>query len=177
MLYEVITTSEGSASTCPKSGLTVRSTVRLFVRPNFPSMPAFFSRITSYNVCYTKLLREADPSEVNLSSFETLYSEKRPFFVEGKDILSFRLLEGGGPLSFDNLFYTRRIGRAPGYAPTLSDNEYSKAPGTTSILGAAKLTGRTPKGWSLGFLESVTQSVITSYSIHYTKLYDENNPI
>ncbi len=121
-----------------KFGLTNNLTVDLTVNPDFGQV-------------------EADPSEVNLSSFETLYSEKRPFFVEGKDILSFRLLEGGGPLSFDNLFYTRRIGRAPGYAPTLSDNEYSKAPGTTSILGAAKLTGRTPKGWSLGFLESVTQ--------------------
>src|SRR5690606_37292658 len=32
---------------------------------------------------------EADPSDVNLSAFETFFSEKRPFFVEGSNIFSF----------------------------------------------------------------------------------------
>ena len=27
---------------------------------------------------------EADPSELNLSAFETFFDERRPFFVEGK---------------------------------------------------------------------------------------------
>ncbi|HEX8246011.1 MAG TPA: DUF5916 domain-containing protein, partial [Longimicrobium sp.] len=34
---------------------------------------------------------EADPAEVNLSAFETFFSEKRPFFIEGSNLLS-----GGG---------------------------------------------------------------------------------
>ena len=33
---------------------------------------------------------EADPSEVNLTAFETYFSERRPFFVEGKNIYDFQ---------------------------------------------------------------------------------------
>ncbi len=33
---------------------------------------------------------EADPSEVNLTAFETYFSERRPFFVEGKNIFQFQ---------------------------------------------------------------------------------------
>jgi hypothetical protein len=100
---------------------------------------------------------EADPSEVNLTTFETKFSEKRPFFIEGKNILSFNILNGGGPLYNDNLFYSRRIGKTPSYSSDLADNEYIKSPINTSILGAFKLTGRTRKGWSVGVLESLTQ--------------------
>lgn len=100
---------------------------------------------------------EADPSEVNLTVFETKFDERRPFFIEGKNILSLDILDGGGPLASDNLFYSRRIGKKPSYYPDLEDNEYIKWPASTSILGAAKLTGKTRKGLSLGILESVTQ--------------------
>ncbi len=103
---------------------------------------------------------EADPSEVNLTTFETKFEEKRPFFIEGKNILSLNLLSGGGPLSTDNLFYSRRIGKAPSYEPDLEDNQYIDRPGNTSILGAFKLTGKTQKGWSIGILESITQKEI-----------------
>jgi hypothetical protein len=100
---------------------------------------------------------EADPSEVNLTTFETKFDERRPFFIEGKNILSFNFENGGGPLSSDNLFYSRRIGRSPTYYPDLEDNEYIDQPGSTTILGAFKLTGKTQKGWSVGVLESLTQ--------------------
>ena len=103
---------------------------------------------------------EADPSEVNLTTFETKFNEKRPFFIEGKNILSLNLLSGGGPLSADNLFYSRRIGRYPSYSPDLEDNEYIDSPDKTSILGAFKVTGRTQNGWSIGLLESITQREI-----------------
>lgn len=99
---------------------------------------------------------EADPSQVNLTSFETFFEEKRPFFIEGKNILSFPLMFGDGDLASENLFYSRRIGRRPHYSPDLADNEYMKSPEFTSILGAAKITGKTKTGWSLGFLESLT---------------------
>jgi len=99
---------------------------------------------------------EADPSQVNLTSFETFFQEKRPFFIEGKNILSFPLMFGDGDLASENLFYSRRIGRRPHYSPDLADNEYMRAPEFTSILGAAKLTGKTKTGWSLGLLESLT---------------------
>lgn len=98
---------------------------------------------------------EADPSEVNLTAFETFFQEKRPFFIEGKNITSFSLGFGDGDLSQENLFYSRRIGRRPQYEPDLRDNEYIDSPKNTSIIGAAKLTGKTESGWSVGVIESV----------------------
>ncbi|MSR36894.1 MAG: hypothetical protein EXR95_09710 [Gemmatimonadetes bacterium] len=91
---------------------------------------------------------ELDPAVINLTAFETRYAERRPFFVEGAEIFDFG---EGGP----SLVYSRRVGRAPqGDAPDAA--AYSVAPGTTTILGAAKLTGKTPSGWSMGFLNAVT---------------------
>jgi len=107
---------------------------------------------------------EADPSQVNLTSFETFFQEKRPFFIEGKNILSFPLNFGDGDLASENLFYSRRIGRRPHYDPELADNEYVKAPEFTSILGAAKITGKTQKGWSMGILESLTSDEFADIS-------------
>ncbi|PKP45661.1 MAG: hypothetical protein CVT94_17310 [Bacteroidetes bacterium HGW-Bacteroidetes-11] len=97
---------------------------------------------------------EADPSEVNLTAFESYFEEKRPFFVEGRNILSFGVTPGENESSSDNLFYSRRIGRAP--HRDLSDYDYTDAPTNTTILGAFKLTGKTSNGWSVGLLESVT---------------------
>ena len=69
---------------------------------------------------------EADPSEVNLTAFETFFPEKRPFFIEGSNIFNYSITNGGGPMSQDNLFYSRRIGRRPHHDPDLEDNEYAK---------------------------------------------------
>jgi hypothetical protein len=103
---------------------------------------------------------EADPSEVNLSAFETFFQEKRPFFIEGKNIFDFKPTNGDGSNSSDNLFYSRRIGRRPHYSPDLNDNEYAKTPEQTNILGAFKLSGKTRKGLSLGLLETFTQKEV-----------------
>jgi len=101
---------------------------------------------------------EADPSEVNLTAFETYFSERRPFFVEGKNIYQFQPSNTIviNNFSADNLFYSRRIGRSQHYSPTLSANEYADIPESTTILGAMKLTGKTKDGLSIGILESVT---------------------
>ena len=99
---------------------------------------------------------EADPSEVNLSTFETFFPERRAFFIEGKNILSHRVTPVG-PFRNDNLFYSRRVGRSPGYWPDTEDDEYLKMPKNTTILGAFKLTGKTKKGLSIGVMESITQ--------------------
>lgn len=103
---------------------------------------------------------EADPSEVNLTAFETYFSERRPFFVEGKNIYQFQpsntiVIHNMGA---DNLFYSRRIGRSPHYYRGLSDGEYADVPEATTILGAMKLSGKTKKGLSIGVLESVTSN-------------------
>ena len=100
---------------------------------------------------------EIDPAFVNLTAFEQFLPEHRPFFVEGADIFNF----GGGSggfLQFGNapqFFYSRRIGRAPEGSPT-SSGQYVDIPQNTKILGAAKLTGRAPSGWSVGVLDAVT---------------------
>ncbi|MCP4200986.1 MAG: carbohydrate binding family 9 domain-containing protein [bacterium] len=101
---------------------------------------------------------EADPSEVNLSAFETFFDERRPFFIEGKEIFDLRLAPAttGGDFTRDTLFYSRRIGRPPGHDPDLPDEAYVDVPGFTRILGAFKLSGKTASGLSLGLLESVT---------------------
>jgi len=100
---------------------------------------------------------EADPSQVNLSAFETFFPEKRPFFIEGRNIFNFRMTSGDGDAGTTGMFYSRRIGRPPHFEPDLGDNEFSKVPDNTSILGAFKLSGKTRKGTSIGILESFTQ--------------------
>ena len=99
---------------------------------------------------------EADPSEVNLTAFETFFQERRPFFIEGRNITSFRIGIGDGDLGNDNLFYSRRIGRRPQLSLSLDDGEYSSTPRQSRILGAVKLTGKTAGGLSVGIVEAVT---------------------
>jgi len=106
---------------------------------------------------------EVDPAVVNLSAFETFFDERRPFFVEGAGYFGF----GGlncffcSNVSSLSTFYTRRLGRrpqAPGHAFAMGgDSSYADVPENTTILGAAKLTGRTPSGWSIGVLDAVTR--------------------
>ena len=94
---------------------------------------------------------EADPAEVNLTAFETFFPEQRPFFIEGN-----QLLQGQGP----GYYYSRRIGGQPrGYAtgPFVDDADFVDQPGYATILGAAKLTGRTSSGMSIGALAALTQ--------------------
>ena len=96
---------------------------------------------------------EADPAVVNLSAFETFFSERRPFFVEGGGIFSFDVDCNDGNCS--GLFYSRRIGRTPRGEPDVPDGGHSTAPTQTTILGAAKLTGRIGN-FSVGALNAVT---------------------
>jgi hypothetical protein len=100
---------------------------------------------------------EADPSEVNLSAYETFFSERRPFFIEGKNITNFNIGIGDGDVGNDNLFYSRRIGRRPQGYPDIDDGMYADVPNFTSIIGAAKLTGKSQNGLSVGFVEAVTR--------------------
>jgi Domain of unknown function (DUF5916) len=89
---------------------------------------------------------EADPAEVNLSAFETFFAERRPFFTEGAS-----LLRGDGP----GYFYSRRIGASPRLEAT---GDFVDSPHNSTILGAAKVTGRLPSGLSIGGLAAVTDA-------------------
>jgi hypothetical protein len=101
---------------------------------------------------------EVDPAVVNLSEFETFFPEKRPFFLEGAQIFgNFGQMGANGFWGFNtsdpNIFYSRRIGRTPQMSPS---GEFSDLPTATTILGAAKLTGKTRNGWSIGLMNAVT---------------------
>ena len=95
---------------------------------------------------------EADPSMINLSANELFFAEKRPFFLEGTDL--FRLPIGNGDNVIEGSFYSRRIGAAP--ADPAASYDYIKKPPSTAIYGAAKLTGKTTGGWSVGVFDAVT---------------------
>ena len=112
-----------------KVGLTSNFTMDLTVNPDFGQV-------------------EADPSLVNLTTYETFFEEKRPFFLEGKNIFEYGIND-------DLLFYSRRIGHAPAFDPPTTG--FEKVPTATRILSAAKLTGKTPEGLSVGVLESITE--------------------
>jgi hypothetical protein len=95
---------------------------------------------------------DADPSEINLTTVETFLTERRPFFLEGKDIFEIKLDD-------DYAFYTRRIGDAPSLSPP-GDGMHD-APGSNRILGAAKLTGHTQSGLTVGVLHAVVDRTTT----------------
>ena len=101
---------------------------------------------------------EVDPAVVNLTAYETFFQEKRRFFIEGADI--FNNFGRGGSNNFfgfnnsnPDMFYSRRIGRAPSVE---AEGDFVDTPRATTILGAAKLTGKTSNGWSIGLIEAVT---------------------
>nr|WP_240894593.1 DUF5916 domain-containing protein [Fodinibius halophilus] len=114
---------------------------------------------------------EADPAQVNLSAFETFFEEKRPFFTQNQQL--FRSLSGGGGRS-DRYFYSRRIGAAPSLRPTGNDDiDYAEEISNTSIIGAAKITGRFPSGLSVGGLGTVTAREKAEVYNADTDTYDE----
>jgi hypothetical protein len=116
-----------------KWGITSNITVDATVNPDFGQV-------------------EADPSVLNLSAFETFFQERRPFFIEGTGIFRFGVNCNVVNCSGEGLFYSRRVGRSPqigAYADATS-------PTATTIIGAAKLTGRLPGGLTIGFLDAVT---------------------
>lgn len=96
---------------------------------------------------------EADPAEVNLTAFETFFDERRPFFLEGSRVLTGSRprdpWESGGA----EYFYSRRIGARPVGS---GSGDFVDYPATSTILGAAKITGRLATGTSLGVLGAVT---------------------
>ena len=118
---------------------------------------------------------EADPAEVNLTAYESYFSERRPFFVEGADIFS-TTSPGFIPVSGAQFLYSRRIGRAPqGYADARTG--FVDQPSSSTILGATKLTGRTAGGWSVGLLDAVTAREFATVDSAGVRFRDEVEPL
>ena len=101
---------------------------------------------------------EADPAVVNLTAFESFFSERRPFFVEGTGLYRFELncYIVVDCSTNEGLFYSRRIGRSPALRSQYGDATTATS---TPIAAAAKLTGRTKSGLSFGLLEALTPEV------------------
>jgi len=92
---------------------------------------------------------EVDPATINLSAYETYYSEKRPFFVAGNSAFDFGNFSCNfcSNTSSLDIFYSRRIGRPPQLNPYVGGvADFADTPDNTTILGAAKITGR-PVKW------------------------------
>jgi hypothetical protein len=138
--YRAGSGTSASAGLDAKIGITSDITLDLTVNPDFGQV-------------------EADPSQVNLSAFELFFQERRPFFLEGNNILNFPVSQSNN----NNLFYSRRVGRPPQTHVDPDENgaddvtEYSKPNLRSTILAAAKITGKNKKGFSWGVLESITE--------------------
>ncbi len=109
---------------------------------------------------------EADPSQINLTTFETFLPEQRPFFVNGADVFNFNLGAAfhtrDDDFSADQAFYSRRIG-APPHGSVPSAAAQFDEPSATDVLGAAKVTGRVVGGWTLGAMGALTRAEDASY--------------
>ncbi|WP_234567850.1 DUF5916 domain-containing protein [Rhodohalobacter sp. 614A] len=150
----------GSIGADIKYGLTSDLTLTATINPDFGQV-------------------EADPAVINLSAYETYFDEQRPFFLEGNEIFQFGRTRTyntfGNPLTF----YSRRIGRAPQgsldsynsyqneslYNPDDVDDLYTNLPDQTTIAAAAKVSGKTRSGWSVGLLNAFTTRESSPYQI------------
>jgi hypothetical protein len=137
-----------------KYGLTTNLTLNGTINPDFGEV-------------------EVDPAVVNLSAFETFYPERRPFFVEGADVFRFGDMRSYNNFNTTLAFHGRRVGRAP--QRTLSGDNviHVDAPGVTTITAAAKLTGKTKSGWTLGLLDAVTPRELATYEDTVGAMHEE----
>lgn len=128
----------GNTGLDAKIGISSNFTVDLTINPDFGQV-------------------ESDPSVMNLTAFETFYEEKRPFFLEGVTIFEY---------DFDDrtLFYSRRIGHSPSYTVEPNDNRFVRTPDKTTILSAAKFSGTTSEGLSVGLIQSLTTNEFSTLS-------------
>jgi len=95
---------------------------------------------------------QSDNQVKNLSAFETVYVENRPFFQESVDLFT----KGG-------LFYSRRIGRIPikyySVNDELDSNEYVvNNPFQSKLINAIKFSGRDKKGLAVGVFNAITDN-------------------
>jgi len=121
---------------------------------------------------------EVDPAVINLSAYETYYSEKRPFFIEGASIFDAFgrggiYMNAGFNWPSPTFFYSRRIGRAPqGY---VTEEGNASIPDRSTILGAAKVTGKLGT-WNVGLISALTASEFAQIDQAGARLKQEVEP-
>jgi len=122
---------------------------------------------------------EVDPAVINITDQETYYQEKRPFFIEGSSTFNFGR---GGPNVYRSLgwtdpsfFYSRRIGRAP--QGSVSGPGSADLPDWTTILSAAKVTGKVGKGFNLGIVSALTEREYAEVDLEGARSKTEVEPL
>jgi hypothetical protein len=103
---------------------------------------------------------ESDEAILNLSTYEVYRAEKRPFLLEGSDIIAPQLSH----LDAQQIVYTRRVGHVPPLDTELpvlrTDAANNEAlvdlPEPSPIYGAARLTGRLSDRLTIATLSAVT---------------------
>lgn len=142
-----------------KYGLTGNLTLDLAINPDFGQA-------------------EVDPAVINLSAFETYYSEKRAFFLEGSDIFYFGSNPAGGVWGCywqdPTVFYSRRIGKQP--KGKLTHEGDVNIPEWTTIMGAAKVSGKIGN-WSVGSVNAVTQREFATVDSAGVRFKEEVEPL
>jgi len=91
---------------------------------------------------------EADPAEINLTYFETYFTEKRTFFIENATLFDTPI----------DVFYSRRIGANRDY---VMGNR--SAPQNSRVKYAGKISGKTKRGLSFGIISAVTNDSTNSW--------------
>ena len=97
-----------------------------------------------------------DEVELNLSPFEQVFEERRPFFTEGTELFN----KG-------DIFFSRRIGQLPlkynEVGATLGINEIvENNPLQSQLLNAIKFSGRTKSKFGIGLLNALTKETNAS---------------
>ncbi len=107
---------------------------------------------------------QSDNVFLNLSPFQVKFDDYRPFFTEGTELFN----KAG-------LFYSRRIGDAPGLASTVLDTygmdpryKIIKNPGITRLYNATKFSGRTKGNLGIGIFNAVSASMYAKIRDLYT---------
>ena len=128
-----------------KSNVTVGGDVKYRVAPNL-------TLDATINPDFGQV--ESDPAVLNLSAYESFFDERRPFFVAGRGLFRFDVNCSAVNCNGESLYYSRRIGRTPELAGIYGDTVPLQP---TTILGAAKLLGRFPRGLTVGVLDAATE--------------------
>lgn len=149
----------GNSGVDVKYGLKSNLTLDLAVNPDFGQV-------------------EVDPAVINLSAAESYYSERRPFFVEGSSIFMFGYGGANNNIGANwgnpRFFYSRRIGRPP--QGDVDTDGYVRYPEWTSILTAAKISGKLGKGWNIGIMSAFTERENAEIDINGDRSESEVEP-
>ncbi len=109
-------------------------------RPNTNSVSTF-----TINPDYGQI--ELDPQDINLTAYETYFSEKRPFFLENSTLFKTPI----------EVFYSRRIGQDEFVLEKDRNGQEVWELKENSIKGAGQFTGKSSNGFSYGLIGAITE--------------------